>query len=619
MIKNWYKIAIILLGLLSLNSCESYLDQEPDSTLSIEEVFKNFQNSQGFIDELYMYVTDYGFGGNWQTFYMIGDEADGRTTYLMEAFMDQGNYTAWENNNFNYFNKNSYSTSNYNNTKNAFNRPGVWQMWRGIRKANIAIENAEKLMAGSQYELDLILGQAYFFRAYFHAELMKFWGRIPYIDKVLSPDEDWSNYPRPENYKASALKADADFARAAALLPYTWPSQYSKSELIRATKGAAFAFKGKNLLLAGSPLMKNDRSATPPNTYDYDKELCQQAASDFAQVINAGTYSLAPWSSYTDVFFLPKDGNQAWPAMENEYIFNSPSMSLYNSRQLASYTALIDYGWSGSGAHMMCPTHNFVHRNFGMANGHPCTDVPSSGFDVTKPWEGRDPRLNLWVTVNGEQLVQNFANVPEGDKYAQFYEGGHHRYPGTNFDNVATNTGYVCKKFYPLRFNKYDKYNNFATSIIHMRYTDVILMYAEALFAANENRKTKGEAIYGVYGNLSAEDAINVLRDRVAESGTTMAHVPETFNGHAFMDEIRRERSVELSFEGKRWNDIRRWGLAHLDIYKQKTEVKFDANYTYFDESVIVERVSEYPKHFWLPFPKSETQIFEGFDQNPGW
>lgn len=85
------------------------------------------------------------------------------------------------------------------------------------------------------------------------------------------------------------------------------------------------------------------------------------------------------------------------------------------------------------------------------------------------------------------------------------------------------------------------------------------------------------------------------------------------------MDELRRERSVELSYESHRWVDIRRWVVAHLPRYKRKTELSFPQNHSYFEERLLVERVCEYPKHYWLPFNPSQTQIYEGFPQNPGW
>ncbi|RED44884.1 hypothetical protein DFQ02_1051, partial [Seonamhaeicola aphaedonensis] len=45
----------------------------------------------------------------------------------------------------------------------------------------------------------------------------------------------------------------------------------------------------------------------------------------------------------------------------------------------------------------------------------------------------------------------------------------------------------------------------------------------------------------------------------------------------------------------------------------------FDKDWTFFEEFLIVERICEYPKHYWLPFEANQTQFYEGFPQNPGW
>ena len=144
-----------------------------------------------------------------------------------------------------------------------------------------------------------------------------------------------------------------------------------------------------------------------------------------------------------------------------------------------------------------------------------------------------------------------------------------------------------------------------------MRLTDVYLMYAEALHAAKGSATTAP----GSY-NLTAEQAINKLRDR---AGIPHVNAAIVSNANKFMDELRRDRSVEMSFEGHRWVDIRRWVLAHLDQYRIKTALDFPEDHSYFNETVLVDRVCEYPKHFWVPFEPNQTQFYEGFPQNPGW
>ena len=128
----------------------------------------------------------------------------------------------------------------------------------------------------------------------------------------------------------------------------------------------------------------------------------------------------------------------------------------------------------------------------------------------------------------------------------------------------------------------------------------------------------------------TAEQAINTLRDRVVSG-----HVNATYtaDNHKFMDEVRRERAVELSFEGFRFNDLQRWLLLTEYPYNVKTSQEFDrvesvsyfgtndpknARIANFREQVILTRLFGV-KHYWFPLKIKDTSMYPGFGQNPGW
>jgi hypothetical protein len=171
------------------------------------------------------------------------------------------------------------------------------------------------------------------------------------------------------------------------------------------------------------------------------------------------------------------------------------------------------------------------------------------------------------------------------------------------------------KKFYPVVDGEFHSnwnriINNYMGVRLPMRLTDVYLMYAESLLAA------KGAtAVPASYG-LTAEGAINKIRNR---AGIPNVHPAIVADNNKFMDQLRIERSAELCYEAHRWMDIRRWGIAHLDKYKLKTAFEFPEDHSSFSEELLVARVCEYPKHYWLPFEAKQTQFYEGFPQNPGW
>ncbi|WP_372772727.1 RagB/SusD family nutrient uptake outer membrane protein [Mangrovibacterium sp.] len=607
--KRYIINSLFILALLFSFSCEDYLDKAPESTLAEEDVFKDFDHAQGFVEEIYMLVVDYGTAGHTFQEYIFGDDAYSEATFKASSNIDRGNLAFWSSHKYCYLNGNG--TDDISNSQ-ARNRPGLWDAsLQGIRKANIAIQNIDLMVNATQDERDVILGQAYFFRAFFHNEIMKFWGRFPYIKEVITDDYE---LPRPATYKECALEANEDYKKAIELLPVDWDTMpYGQKTLGenkgRVTKGAAYAFQGKNLLFAASPLMHSNNESSI-DTYVYDTELSNMAVDAFAKVldlVDEGVYALVPFDQYEEVFWK-SPSRRVWPG-STELIFTAPGGHEMSARRFMT-AGMDSYITAISGSAMQSPTHNFIYNNFGMANGLSIEDDMSGAYgtptyDPNEPFENRDPRFYKWIVADGDVLATK-ATAPDEHKFAQLYTGGEHR-----VRNNTSKTGYFQKKFYP---TLHSRWNNIISQYIgmrlHMRLTDVYLMYAEALHAA------KGATTAPTSYNLTAEGAINALRDRAGIPRVNSAIVA---NANKFMDELRRERSVELSYEAHRWVDIRRWGVAHLDKYKIKTALDFPQDHSYFREYVLTTRVCDYPKHFWLPFEANQTQFYEGFPQNPGW
>ncbi|MGB5418494.1 RagB/SusD family nutrient uptake outer membrane protein [Algibacter sp.] len=633
--KNYKIKLIIILGLVLSFSCEDYLDQAPESIIDEVEVFSTFKNAQGFVEEMYASVVSYEMQAHTFQDFLLGDDGHVNREAKISGDIDAGNFNAVISDNFSYFV--NHLNSNYGSTgsnsanvdnDNNFNRqrPGLYDgSIRGIRKANIVIENVENkdlMVNATQAEKDVILGQAYFFRAFFHNEIMKFWGRYPYIDRVLIDDFE---IPRPETYKEVALLANEDYKKAIELLPIDWDNE-AYGQLTfgenkgRLTKGTAYAFQGKNLLIAASPLMFGNNGSI--NTYQYDTELCDMAVDAFSGILklaDQGRYALASWENYDEVFWKSPTPN-AWPG-GTEYVFSAGGG---NQGQVERFmTSGVNRDIHGSISENISPTHNFIHYNFGMSNGLSIEDDLSGNFgptlfDPTKPFENRDPRFYRWHIIDGEEVAPKATGGDAQHRFAQLWydnadNAGIHR--RTIFDNKKSTTGYMWTKFYPKVDGEYhSKWNNiigqYSGMRMHMRLTDVYLMYAEALHASKG--ATTAPASYG----LTAEGAINLFRNR---AGIPNVHASIVADNNMFMDELRRERAVELSYEAHRWVDIRRWGVAHLDRYKRKLALDFPEDRTSFTERIIVERVCEYPQHYWLPFKAEQTQIYEGFPQNPGW
>ena len=140
---------------------------------------------------------------------------------------------------------------------------------------------------------------------------------------------------------------------------------------------------------------------------------------------------------------------------------------------------------------------------------------------------------------------------------------------------------------------------------------------------------------------MTGVEAINKVRERAGVAPVADKNVADA---HKFMDEVRRERAVELAFEGHRFNDLRRWLLLDKYPYNIKTSqeftrvkgfsvVKVDDKGNYkvinagdeqneevsgFKQKQILKRDFS-SKHYWLPLKRADTQMYPEFNQNPGW
>lgn len=634
---------------LGLVSCEDYLDKEADSTVSEQEAFKNFTNFQGFVEQIYNCIPDkeknnYTASWNWGDDEIFNPEGDSHMTHQV----DLGNFRAWSTNNQCWlYRSGSDPTATYhpNSDGNAKFKHSLWpHAWYCIRKANLGLANLDKLTEATQEEKNLIAGQLYFFRAWWHFEMMQYFGGLPYIDAVLS-SQGTLTLPR-LTFQECADKAGADFRKAADLLPIDWDNTtvgkntVGKNQL-RINKIMALGYLGKAYLWAGSPLMKNGAQLGGTQTYNYDEAYCSKAADALGELLNLvesgqTQYALAEFdyadiynhkkatsatTCFTDIFYTTGQ-NWLMPG-STEAIFRGPSEDFNGSNWNMTKTwgpkisSLVEHD---NIIHQ--PTANYVNY-YGMANGLPLDD-PNSGFDKEHPFKDRDPRFYHDIVFDGFKYVNAaMGATDEYLRYCSLYTGGVMRATAN-----ASRTGYFIQKLVPHTANKYDgAYNwsgNLHTYLPYMRLADIYLMYAEACAAVG------GAA--GKANNFAktAEGAINTLRNRVGAG-----HVSASYTGdnRKFIDEVRRERAVELSFEGFRFNDLQRWLLLTEYPYNVKTSQEFDrvenedyyksndpkdARIANFTEKQIVKRLLGV-KHYWFPLLESDVYLYVEFPQNPGW
>ena len=631
-----------------MTSCEDYLDKSPEATVNKEDAFKDFRNFQGFVEEIYNCIPDkekcnYCTSWNWgddELFNSLGNAH-------MTNQVDLGNFRNWYSNGQTWL----MTSTNDPRSTNSFNHSLWGHAWYCIRKCNIGLANLDK-MVGTEDERNLIAGQLYFFRAWWHFEMMTYWGGLPYIDQVLDATQELT-LPR-LSYQECADKAAEDFRRAADLLPIDWDDTNAGQATVgrnqlRINKIMALGYLGKNYLWAGSPLMKNGAQLGGSQTYNYDEEYCHKSAEAFGELLalvegGQTQYALAEFSysnfydhekaagattCYSDIFYTRRQNWQVPGSVEA--IFRGPSgsdggtdgnNSNWNMSKLwgPKVAGLVEHD-----VIIHLPTANLVEM-YGMSNGLPLDD-PNSGFNPTQPFKGRDPRFYHDIVFDGFRYVLAEDKLNDAQKpyaYLNLSSGG----GDMRSDDMGSRTGYFFQKLVPHTCNVGDKEYEWGsalhTYLPYMRLADIYLMYAEACAA------TGGASAKSSNFGKTALDAINTIRNRCGAGEVADSYAADR---NKFMDEIRRERAVELSMEGFRFNDLQRWLLLTESPYNEKYAVEFDrledddfyrnndpaeARVANYRHKLLVKRVFG-TKHYWFPLPDDDVYLYPEFPQNPGW
>ena len=442
--------------------------------------------------------------------------------------------------------------------------------WGRIRNCNDAIEG---ILGGTLTDAQKkeLLGQAYFFRAWTYYRLVKVYGGVPIVDHVQNPEVGTSGgldlaIPR------STTKQCIDFVckdleKAASCLPLKWDD----ANWGRITAGTALALEGRIQLLYASPLFnRSDDVARWQTAYQISKR-----AVDTLQA--SGFYKLA---------YLGNPGVNAsgWAKMFTDY--QSPEavfVTLYNNvAPVTKYAYEYNNTWENSirptntgGGGGKSTTAEMVDL-FPMASGLPATDkdrIAINSYDKNIFFKNRDPRFYRTFAFPGVQWT--FSGIPKksagpyslGSKYQlwnyAWYETDLKRdaedQSGYGADKLATNYKgiYIRKKTDDLSINASPLYvldtltstpfKRSAALYIEIRYAEVLLNFAEAACGAGH----PSEALA----------ALRQIRQRVGYTGTCGLEDALAGDRAKLFAAILYERQVELAFEGKRFDDMRRWML----------------------------------------------------------
>lgn len=557
----------ILFGLACMSlmvSCAD-LDYHEYTTYDKNYVFTDFDRTAGVVTDIYSYL-----------------DSDIPTDGSLCSACDESEY-AW-----------SWS-SVFGYTDGRWSPSNPYSRWdfAGIRRANFFLTeyvNADfsELKYDKDYEAEMKRFNRYpyevrFLRAYFYFNLARAYGDVPLITKVLTEDETNQVTRTPVADVFDFIVKECDAILEADQLPVRYSdlvgdaANGSSTDGGRVTKQAVMALKARTLLYWASPLF----------TKENNSDLWRQAAQANKDVIDFCTANGISLGKYSEIW-----GTNNWQAGEMIFVRRVGDM---NWPETTNFPVGMENGNSGN-----CPTQTLIDAYEMQATGL-AWDEPGSGYDQTDPYAGRDPRLAMTIAVNGDKWPDTNPNPLET------YQGGRNGLPLAG----ATPTGYYLKKYL-------DKTIDISTSTgsgstrhnwVTYRLGEFYLNYAEAVF----NYLGSADATDATF-TMSAVDAVNVVRSR---SDVNMPGFPTGLSNDEFTEKYRRERMVELAFEGHRFWDVRRWkdGASQRSIIEMQITKNGD-RYTY--NRVTKSRYWD-DKMYLFPIPDSEIRKNPNLTQNPGW
>ncbi|WP_397445751.1 RagB/SusD family nutrient uptake outer membrane protein [Polaribacter sp. R77954] len=413
---------------------------------------------------------------------------------------------------------------------------------------------------------------------------------IPYFTEFIEPDGNF-NVPR-LSFEASVQAIMADFDAALELLPTDyglsaanvdpWYSNledfdYDKYGIVndnyfdlRISGRIVKALKARLALFAASPSFLDSQG------------YYELAADNAAQILN----------TIGGVAGLDPTGNEFYATDANIQSRESLWRASIGGNSTTYERRMFPPSVNGNGE--INPTQNFVDA-FPMLDGTPISE--SNTYDPQNPYANRDPRLQKYVVVNGTEFGGGIINTGFG--------GGNDRLD--SIQGQSTTTGYYLKKLlHPeVRINNDGTAQGKRHASVYFRYTELFLILAEA---ANEIAGPDHQV-----DGISARDVIAAIRNR---AGITQPdnYLASITTKEAMRELIRNERRIELSFEGHRFWDIRRWGLPLNDTAKGYF---FDGNNYIELPSVEIRNYQSFATY--MPIPNSEILKFSEIEQNNGW
>ncbi len=511
-----------------LTSCSDFLDKEPSNDLSKEKTFSGWVNAQQFHWDTYNFLLHGAL--------RINNSWLDASTDLSECATPTGGT------------RTSFNIGNYYGGGGAPELTSLWESrYRGIRKCNMTLAEIENVPKPADETDELfasekaqVIGEARFFRAYFHWELFLRFGPVPIVKEVLDPDGDlFTGYTERPSFKTFIDFILSELNECGTGMLSIDDSQAS-ARAGRLNPAVPAALKSRIMLYMASPRFASQSGITWQQAVDAAQDFINNYSDKYKLYQDAA--NTAEQNYYYAIIRTPYSGDNT----ETIFYRNDPTIGW------GGISADSPIGEGGSGGN--CPSQNLVDM-YDMADGsspfssYDVTGAPvysgltpainsASGYTDQTMWQNRDPRLAASILFHGSTWNNRTIDVISG--HADNMVGNAN----------ATPTGYYMRKYIPETILSSNHGGSAYRLWTIIRYAEILMNLAEALNEVDyEGNKAEVCSLLdqvrhrsGIKGNVADRSDLN--------SQTAMRNF------------IHKERTVEFAFEEHRSWDVRRWNCA---------------------------------------------------------
>lgn len=476
-------------------------------------------------------------------------------------------------------------------TSDASQINSVWSAaYTGIGRTNYFLNNYQRATGVKEEVRERYAAEAYFYRAYNYWILTSLFGDVPLVTSEL-------NVESPDVFRGRDARKDVidritkDLEDHYKALPEYVAA--GSSDFGRVSQCAALALLSRIYLYNGR--------------YEDAVSACERAmSSTYYKLYSTGH----PDVDYVNLF------NYTGRASRN------PA----NKETLIAFVYNYDLGESSRTSHNLsreCWVPNDYARFTPTASMIECYLTkdgkiwdPNSATSYEDVFKDRDPRMTQSILAPGTKW--------EGGESGDMLSTDKTVFTYPKFDNskdgCMSYTGYYMRKYVEPSTVKDVGHDD--NDIVLIRYAEVLLNYAEA------------KEQLGTLTQSDIDKTINLLRDRVGMVHLKLSEIPA---GSDIRTEIRRERRVELFFEGHRYFDIIRWKQGeilgedllgvrkdYLDPARLKEGIIGNLKWKTVNgkEYLVLEsgRTFDPEKNYLLPVPFTQMQLNPQLaPNNPGW